>query len=204
MIVSTSIIVLEKRPYRESALLLRGISPDCGSLSLVAHRAQTVSEKSQPAADLFRELEVEYRDEGRSELFTADRLELLTDFDALAAHAGSFRLAGKIAAFLLKNLAVNLAQPFTYDALRSVLSHLAAPGAACAWTPEQCAVVIKSVYLYENGLLPEGRTGQQNEFMENLVAAGIENSELPRCDAGYWRRLHLWLNSLLDYHQLRR
>ena len=58
MIVTTQCIVLMKRPYRESALLLEGISPDIGRLSLVLHRGQKLSPTHFPAADLYREVEV--------------------------------------------------------------------------------------------------------------------------------------------------
>ena len=114
------------------------------------------------------------------------------------------KMAGKIASFLLKNTPA-LPQPYTYDSLRSVLANLA--GMDCQhplWTLEQCAVVIKSAYLCENGLLPEGQTEQQNDFLENLVAAGIDNSPLPDCAAEYWSALNNWLNSLIEFHHLKR
>ena len=82
--ISTQIIVLAKQPYRENALLLSGLSPDYGKLNLVANGAQQLSEKKFPAADLFRELDVEFNEEGASDLFTAKQLELATAFDALA------------------------------------------------------------------------------------------------------------------------
>ena len=59
-------------------------------------------------------------------------------------------------------------------------------------------------HLYENGLLPEGTSEKQRDFLENLVAAGIDCSELPGCAPDYWHKLNVWLNSLLEYHQLAR
>ena len=44
MIVTTQFLVLEKRPYRESALIIRGVSPDCGRASFVVHGAQKIGE----------------------------------------------------------------------------------------------------------------------------------------------------------------
>ncbi|UKI33313.1 MAG: recombination protein O N-terminal domain-containing protein [Lentisphaeria bacterium] len=66
MVVSTQLIVLSKQSYRESSLLLAGLSPDCGRLSLVANGAQKLSAKNFPAVDLFRELEVEFDDGGKA------------------------------------------------------------------------------------------------------------------------------------------
>ena len=191
MIASSQFIVLAKRPYRESALLLDGASPDYGRLSLVLHGGQKSSGGAFPAADLYRELEVEFREDEKSTLHTAGSVELLTSFDAVAEDTRAYLMAGRIASFLLKNLPQGIPQPSGQDGEGE-------------WSLEQCAVVLKTAYLYENGLLPEGSGEQQRNFLENLVAAGIDNSELPSCDPGYWRRLNLWLNALLDYHQLSR
>ena len=56
----------------------------------------------------------------------------------------------------------------------------------------------------ENGLLPESSDMRVNEFLENLVASGVENSPLPKCNPDYWHKLNLWLNRIIDYHELRR
>lgn len=204
-LVSTQMIVLSKQPYRESALLLSGISPDCGKLSLVAHGAQKLSGAGLPVADLFRELDLEFDDAGGSELRTAKRMELICGFDALAERPRHFQLAGRIASFLLKNAAPDLPLPYTYDALRSVLAQLClGEDAPERWTMEQCAVVIRITYLYENGLLPECSGGGMAEFQEKLVAAGVENSPLPSCPESYWKQLNRWLADLCAYHQLSR
>ena len=205
MVVSTQLIVLSKQSYRESSLLLAGLSPDCGRLSLVANGAQKLSAKNFPAVDLFRELEVEFDDGGKSDLHTARRMEIATEFDAIAADPRHFRMAGRIGSFLLKNAVPNVPLPYTYDAFKSVLSQLCTPsGTPGCWNMVQCSVVIKTAYLYENGLLPEASDPRQNDFLENLVAAGIENSALPACRPDYWKTLNEWLSSLLDFHHLAR
>ncbi len=205
MVVSTQLIVLSKQPYRESSLLLSGLSPDFGRLNLVANGAQKLSAKNFPAVDLFRELEVEFDDAGKSDLHTARRLELAAEFDAIAADPRHFRMAGRIGSFLLKNAVPNVPLPYTYDAFKSVLSQLCTPsGTPGCWNMVQCSVVIKTAYLYENGLLPEASDPRQNDFLENLVAAGIENSALPACRPDYWKTLNEWLSSLLDFHHLAR
>lgn len=201
MIISGPFIVLDKLPYRESALLLRGVSPDYGRISFILHGAQTAK---RPAADLYRELEIEFEDrEKLQELYTAKKAETLTDFSPLAEHHKSFLMAGKIAAFLLGNMASGVAQPYTYDSLRSVFANLALTGSGGEWSLVQCSVVIKTAFLYENGMLPEGASMEQNEFLENLVAAGIDNSPLPEYPEKYYEAINSWLNSLIQYHQLK-
>ncbi|MCQ2378231.1 MAG: hypothetical protein MJ016_03340 [Victivallaceae bacterium] len=200
MIVTTSFLVLDKHPCRETALLLRGISPDYGKMALMLHRAENAE---GIVADKYRELEIEFKDDVKGDVYTADRAETIASFEKVADSVRHFAMAEKIGAFLLKNLSDGLPQPYTYDTVRSVLSQLA-ERSETSWTLEQCAVVVKCTFLYENGLLPEGCTPQQSEFLENLVAAGIDNSALPRCAESYWHSLNLWLNSLLDYQQLAR
>ncbi|MBS1371609.1 MAG: hypothetical protein HPZ91_16825 [Lentisphaeria bacterium] len=203
--ISTQMIVLAKQPYKENALLISGLSPDYGRLNLVANGALKLSEKKFPAADLFRELDVEFNEEGASDLFTAKQLELAAAFDALADNPKHFQLAGRIGSFLLKNAVPAVPQPLTYDALRCILEQLALPdGAPERWTMEQCAVVIRVTYLYENGLLPEVKSEKENDFLETLVAAGVENSPLPECQPGYWRTLNRWLSDLCDFHHLQK
>ncbi len=203
--IATQMIVLAKQPYKESALLLSGLSPDYGRLNLVAHGAQKLSEKKFPAADLFRELDVEFEETGSGDLFTAKSIELATPFDALADNSKHYQLAGRIAGFLLNNAVPALPLPLTYDALRCIFEQLTLPdGASERWTMEQCAVVIRITYLYENGLLPESEDPKRNEFLENLVAAGVESSPLPECAPAYWHTLNQWLASLCEFHHLKK
>ncbi|MBE6388022.1 MAG: hypothetical protein E7045_08190 [Lentisphaerae bacterium] len=200
---STQIIILDKRPYKESALLVSGISPDCGKLSLVIDRAQSINSKGEfSGVDLFREFDVSFNDEVNGTLFTARSVELTGVFDALSDNLRHFKMAGKIGHFLLKNMADGVPVPFTYDAVRSVLSHLCGD-IAPEWTLEQCAVVIKMVFLYENGMLPE-QQGRQQEFIEALVSAGVECGELPQAPNEYYASLNNWLNSIITYNHLER
>lgn len=205
MLTSGQFIILDKRPYKESALLLGCFSPDYGKMNFVLHGAQKLSSETFPAVDLFREVEIEFNDTAASgDLYTARSAELLTAFDAVANNPLNFKMAGRIGSFLLKNSLPGVPQPYSYDALRSLLVNLSGATQHKPWSLEQCAVIMKTTYLYENGLLPEPKNQQQSDFLENLVASGIDNSPLPDCPAEYWNSLNLWLNSLIEYHQLKR
>lgn len=207
MIVSTQLIVLAKHPYRESAWIASGLSPDYGRFSVVVHGGQAGSKEHPPAVDLFRELEVEFRESEKSPLQTADRVEVLHAFDAIAEKPLCYKLAGRIGAFLMANSEENAPLPFTYDSFKSILKELSGDGDAPesgGWTPEQCSVVIKTVFLYENGLLPQAETEARNNFLENLVAAGIDNSPLPECRPDYWSSFNAWLNSLIAFHGMKK
>ena len=202
--ISTEMIVLTKQPYRESALLLNGFSPDFGKTSLVAHGAMKLSEKNFPEADLVRELSVEFNEDKPGDLFSARRMELIAAYDAVADVPNHFKMANRIGGFLLRNAAPGVPMPYTYDTLRSVLTQLSGGMAEARWNLTQCAVVIKAAFLYENGMLPEIEDPRRNEFLEELVAAGIENSPLPECNPEYWTALNNWFSSLLDCNGFKR
>ena len=132
-------------------------------------------------------------------------METLLDFSALAENPRNYRMAGKIGAFLLNNMPPGDVQLHSYEALRSVLSNLAGlDNGHPDWSLIQCSVVLKSAFLYENGMLPEAVSPEQNEFLENLVASGVDNSPLPECPDNYWDKLNNWLNELIAFHQLKK
>ena len=203
-ITSTPVIVLSKTPYRESSLIVVGISPDYGKLSLVCNGAQKIGGTNFVTVDLFRELSVEFT-ESKSSLKNARETEIRSANDKLPENPVNFRLAGKMAAFLLANIKEDLPMPYTYDSFSSVLQHLsgAVPGEQ-RWTPVQCAVVLKTAFLCENGLLPQSSDERSSAFLENVVAAGIDNSALPKCPADYWAKLNEWLGTVIDINGLRK
>lgn len=203
-ITSTPLIVLSRTPFRESSLIIVGISPDYGKLQLVCNGALKSAVSGGVTADLFRELSVEFSP-GRSSLVTLREMELISANDKLADLPVNWRLAGKMAAFLLANIKEDLPMPYTYDSFSSVLKHL-----SCTmpeeerWTPMQCAVVLKTAFLCENGLLPQNTDEKSTAFLENVVAAGIDNSALPRCPQEYWAKLNDWLGMVIDLNGLRK
>lgn len=203
-ISSTSVIVLSRHPYRESDLIAVGISPDCGKFQMICLKAQKISGKEFPTVDLFRELTVEFI-ESDAKLHNVRNMELTGTFDGLAEKPVNYRLAGKMGAFLLNNLKEDLPMPYTYDSFRSVLSHLALQTPEEErWSPMQCAVVLKTAFLYENGMLPQSDNERSNTFIENVVAAGVDNSALPSCPDSYWGQLNDWLSTLIDINGLRK
>lgn len=200
--METDCIILSKQPYQESGLLVRALSPDCGRVDLIAHGAQKVSDTAFPVIDLFQMLSIEYTESEKSQLGNLKSAEIRQDFSAIGDHPKHLLFAGRIAQFLLDNTQPEMPMPLTFDTLVNVLTHLA-DGSAEAWTMVQCAVLFKASFLYENGLLPETE-GEQGEFLEQLIDAGINNEPLPPCNPGYWTALNKWLDSLMAYHQLKR
>lgn len=194
----TTVIILKKSLFREADIMATAVSPDWGKMELVCYGAQSVSGKKFPVLDCFNELEIgfEFSEKGPSKLFDA---ELITSFAPIADRLDIYKLSGKIADFVLKNSAPELPMAIVYDTLRHVLGNLAlnAANGSALWSPEACGAVIKLACLQENGLLPEFEDAKVSAFFEAVIEAGLEGSPLPECAPEYWKRLTLYLNTLL-------
>ena len=196
---STTVIVLRKTPVREADLMATAVSPDWGRMELVCYGALSISNKKFPVLDCFNELEIGFEpsDKGAYKLCEA---ELITSFAPIADKLNIYRLAGKIAEFVLKNSAPDLPMAIVYDTLHHVLGNLALNASSSSnalWSPEACGAVIKLACLQENGLLPKFEDPKVSAFLDSVIEAGLEGAPLPPCSSGYWTQLTLYLNTLL-------
>lgn len=204
MFNQTSFIVLKKEPYQDAHLLLYGISPDFGKMSLLLYNGRKADKNHFPQADIFQEFEVSFDRRENSELFTAKELELRTDLSSIADDLLNFKFAGKIAQFLLAHTENDLPFPFTYDAARNVFLQLIIPADTPGkWTLEESAAAFKLCFLYEAGLLPEFE-GKVAELIEGIISSVIEGAVLPAQSQSYYKKLNEYCNSLLEYNNISR
>lgn len=204
MFNQTSFIVLKKEPYQDAHLLLYGISPDFGRMSLLVYNGRKADKNHFPQADLFQEFDVAFEKKDNSDLFTVKELDLRTDFSTIAENLLNFKFAGKIAQFLLAHTESDLPFPFTYDAARNVfLQLILPPDTPGRWSLEESAASFKLCYLYEAGLLPEFE-GKVAELIESIISAVIEGAVLPAQSESYYKKLNEYCNSLLEYHNISR
>lgn len=204
MINQTTIIILTKQPYQEANLIITGVTPDFGKISLLVYGGQKISAKKFPSCDLFQEFDVTFDDkDGSAKLFIAKDFELATDFSSIVNSSKNFKFIGKISQFLFKNVAENIPMPFLYDALRNVFLQLIIDDSVDGkWSLLQSAVLIKLIFLYESGMLPENNTPTQDEIIENIISAAIEGTILPDLSSAYYSQLNGWLDSLLDFYKI--
>ena len=201
MITGNPFIPLAKTPFNDSDIIFRGLTPDYGKVSMLVRRAGQISRTSYPVADIFRELDIEFNDEIKGEIYTADKVDLACEFGDGILESRNYKFLGRISSFLLKNVPVNVPQIYTYNALRCIIENLGS-NAEDSWSLIQCSVVLKMVFLSENGYLPEANSEEQIEFIDNLIVAGTENLPLPQCSDEYWKSLNSWLDALLSYNHL--
>ena len=208
---TTNVIVLRKLPYQESSLILGTLSAEYGKLDFIAKGARKLSKKQFPAFDLFREVQVTFRDTGKDGLHTATNVELINSNDALANIPENFETALKIGDFILKNSAGDLPSPLVYEALKNILRNWALAGDKhdFPWSSLQCSIIIKASYLYENGLLPDfsedgsERGQKQQQLIDNIIECGNEGQHLPQLPDEWWTRLNKWLNHMIHEHKLK-
>ena len=156
-------------------------------------------------------MQVTFPHNGKDNLHSATNAELIQSNDSLANIPENFETASKIADFILKNSAPDLPSPLVYDAMRNILRNWALQGdkQEFPWTHQQCAVIIKTSYLYENGLLPDfgepssKQAYQQQQIIESIIECGNEGVQLPDLDDVWWQQLNKWLNQLIKHNQLK-
>lgn len=198
-------IVLRKTPYRESSLIIATLSDQHGRLDFLIRGARSVGAKKFPVVDLFRELEVEFKEKSEG-LHPLYHVEATAQFDALANDSQHFSQACAIAAFLVRNTHENVPCPRTYAALKNALSHLARNDKKHRFWD----VLVKLVFLEENGLLPEFDIEDSNakesdapSLLKRLVSfASGELDTPPTIGAAGCAKLADWVDAVCAYHDL--
>ena len=79
----TRYMILRKTPFRDTSLVVAGISADHGRLDFVLKGARAIGKKQFPTAGVFREFLLEFRPSRR-----ADSMPSLVSLDLTAAHDG--------------------------------------------------------------------------------------------------------------------
>jgi DNA repair protein RecO len=201
----TPVIILRKTPYKETSLIVSSLSPDYGRLDFIIRGELKITKKSSPTVDLFRELEMEFKDKN-SELQTPTSIDLLTSFDNISLYPKSFTVICRIATFLMKNTYSHVSCKSTYASLKNILTKLSSNIEILY--PE---TLIKLEYLNENGLLPgsfsnpnEIETSKQSKFIELLLRYSKGNVDsLPSLNEEYWKKFSSWIINLCRFHHLK-
>jgi len=157
--------------------------------------------------DLFREVQVEYRDRGGG-LPSLYQVELIKAHDQITARPQHYLDACDAAAFLLRNSQPGLPSPEVFTAWQHILTELE-QDQLTGNIPR--ADLIRLVYLDEHGLLPErlgdnreseDQESSQQQLLQAVLAAAMGKREMPELDDDYWQQLGLWIKSLCHFHGL--
>ena len=204
-------IVLKKTPYRESAFIVQGITPDNGKMSFIIHGARTVEGKKFPIVDLLRQLSITYKEKGNGQsLYTATNVELISHCDEIALVPELLTRVLKTGLFLLANSAEDLGSPLVYETFRNFLANarlLAENPSAAIWNETAASIAVKMVFLYENGLLPvpdesDPKADARTAAIESIISAGVDGTPFPRTDEVYLTRINRFLNHIIRSQNL--
>lgn len=203
----SEIIILRQSIFKESGLIISGLSPDFGKLDLVAYRAMKSGGQTAPAFDLFRRVQISFKPpaEGNdTALGSVVESELIEEYTNLPRKPENLDFVTKISKFLLKNSIYGTPTPLVFDAFCNILAGLSAG----VWGTTQCSILIKITYLYENGLLPEPDNlspegaAKVMELYERLIESAVDRSPMPKLSEAYYNQLNSYLNSLIIANNL--
>lgn len=209
--IKTQLMVLKKLKYKETSLIVHGLSPEFGRLDLLAKGALKNSSGKFPAIDMFQVLNVEFKSSEDASLHVIYEAELLKAHPNIASNLDCFVSGMKISTLILRNSHPGIPAPQTYAALLHAIGNLAGESSgAKGWSFEQSIAALKAVHLHENGLLPESFDNmdksldkRQAQFISKLLKSAISGNALPKCDEGYWKKLDNWLSALYEFHNLK-
>jgi DNA repair protein RecO len=201
MQITTDYIILRKTPYKETSLILAGISRKLGRSDLLVKGALKTSSKKLPAIDLFREITISVAPEKQG-LHPVYSAELVSNFDNVADNRGRFETACGLSRFLLSNLYSGIPAPATYNALKTALESLINIETNCFFHLS----LVKLIFLKEHGMLPEinpGQRAEEAELLENLLNAAAGKTPLPALTDEYMEKIAAWTDNICRFNELK-
>jgi len=145
----TRYMILRKTPFRDTSLVVAGISADHGRLDFVLKGARAIGKKQFPTADVFREFLLEFRPSRR-----ADSMPSLVSLDFTAAHDGiaqsmdCYLAACAFASETLRRAQPMLEMPLAWQAFSVMLTRMER-----TLSPEIPLMLARLAVLREHGFL---------------------------------------------------
>lgn len=198
----TRYIILRKTPYQDTSLIVAGLSPEFGRLDFLLKGARSTGSKKFPYAELFRELNIEFREPSNSgSLAQMKHCEPLASYDDISAKPENYIALCEYSAFILRHTRPMLESEHCYESFITALKRLRKTD-----SPEPWLSLAKLTYLYESGFVPEGMGDpdpRRVETLDRLLECALdESTPLPDHTTEYWRRFKAYVKNLCTYHSL--
>ena len=145
----TRYMILRKTPFRDTSLVVAGVSADHGRLDFVLKGARAIGKKQFPTAGVFREFLLEFRPSRR-----ADSMPSLVSLDLTAAHDGlaesmdCYLAACSFAAETLRRAQPMLEMPLAWQAFSVMLTRMEQ-----TLSPQIPLMLARLAVLREHGML---------------------------------------------------
>ena len=145
----TRYMILRKTPFRDTSLVVAGISAEHGRLDFVLKGARAIGKKQFPTADVFREFLLEFRPSRRPESMpTAVSLDLTSAHDGIVQSMDCYLAACSFAAETLRRAQPMLEMPLAWQAFSVMLTRMEQ-----TLSPQIPLMLARLAVLREHGLL---------------------------------------------------
>ena len=192
--IEARFLVLRLTPYSDTSLIVAGLTPELWQVHFLVRGAKRLGPKRFPLLDLFRVLQVSYRDTG-AELHRLGGADLVADHGGVARNLTAFQTAGWLARFALANAPAGLVQEALFEALCVGLGRLASltPADDAVAVADAVVVGVLLAYLQEGGWLAEqGGDDRAARQCQCLLAMAAGQAAPPRLAAANWHELRRW------------
>lgn len=193
--IQTRFLVLRLTPYADTSLVVAGLSPEQGQLHFMVRGARRLGPHQFPVLDLFRLLQVSYRDT-ESELHRLASADLAADYGGLAQSYPAYQAAGWLAGFTLANAVAGVAHEALFAALCvgfGRLAQAALAGEATAAAADAVIVGVGLAYLQEAGWLAEHASDTASDRQCRCLLEMAAGAPPPRLTPGNWQELRHWV-----------
>ena len=121
----TRYMILRKTPFRDTSLVVAGISADHGRLDFVLKGARAIGKRQFPTADVFREFLLEFRPSRRPDSMPSlVALDLVADHDGIARSMDCYLAACAFASETLRRAQPMLEMPLAWQAFSVMLTRM--------------------------------------------------------------------------------
>ena len=145
----TRYLILRKTPFRDTSLVVAGISAEHGRLDFVLKGARAIGKKQFPTADVFREFLLEFRPSRRAESMpTVISLDLTAAHDGIVQSMDCYLAACSFAAETLRRAQPMLEMPLAWQAFSVMLTRMEQ-----TLSPQIPLMLARLAVLREHGLL---------------------------------------------------
>ncbi|MGN0867213.1 MAG: hypothetical protein ACI4SG_06010 [Oligosphaeraceae bacterium] len=188
---STQFLVLRKTPFDDRTIIIGGLSPELGKLTLKMPAPALHPAKARPFFDLFQILQVDFHPRG--EWGKCRKFIPLRDFSGLAQHRAHFEAACTLARLALDNLLPQMPMPAFYQALVVGLQRLAQD----PLPPDATLTAAGLTLLNESGLLSPVTLSPREAAQCQLLLQMAAGDPPPNLPATLWTDLWQWTQGKL-------
>ena len=121
----TRYMILRKTPFRDTSLVVAGVSADYGRLDFVLKGARAIGKRQFPTADVFREFLLEFRPSRHAESMPSlVSMDLTASHDGIAQSMDCYLAACAFASETLRRAQPMLEMPLAWQAFSVMLTRM--------------------------------------------------------------------------------